>query len=182
MGLFKRLKQNDRVFPLFCCQVTVAGTQGQAIGLANNGDHFNFDGDIEIVDHLLNDANLLGVLLTEETDVGLGHVEQLQYDGGDPLEVAGPGGAFHFLFEFLHADIRLEPGRIDLRLLRNENQIDSFTPAEREILFQRPRISAEILVRTELRRVDENSYDHVLAASTRPAESGRHDLRAVPPW
>ena len=169
LGLLERLEQNHCVLALLWSQVTVARTQRQPVGFPRSWDHLDLNGDIEIAHHLLKHANLLSVLLSEEANVSLHHVEQFQDHRGHTLEVAGPRFSFHALLNFLHSDTCLKSGRIDFRLFGNEDHIDTFGPAQVQILFQSPGIPAKVFLWAKLGWIDENRHHHKLATGPGPA-------------
>ncbi len=74
-------------------ELAVAGGEGQTIGFTNGGVADDFDGDIEIADHAANEGKLLEVLVSEDGEVGLEDVEELEDDGENAIEVARAGGS-----------------------------------------------------------------------------------------
>ncbi len=74
-------------------EVSVAGTHGEAVGLADGARDDEVDGEVEVADHAADDVALLGVLLAEHGDVGEDEVEEFCDHGGHAAEVAGARGA-----------------------------------------------------------------------------------------
>lgn len=59
--------------------------------------------------------------------------------------------------------------------LGSEHQVDAGLPAKGQVFFQRPRVTREVLVRSELRRVDEDGHDDETALAP-----GRLDQAGMP--
>ena len=72
----------------------VAAGFGKAIRATNNGHRADINAQVQIVDHALNDCQLLGVLLPEVGAVRPDEAKQLCHHGGDPIKVPGAAGAF----------------------------------------------------------------------------------------
>ena len=70
-------------------EILVAGGAGEPVGFADGGAGEDLDGEAEVADHAADDAELLGVLLAEDGQVGEDDVEELGDDGADAVEVAG---------------------------------------------------------------------------------------------
>ena len=74
-------------------EVGVARTEGEAVGVADDGADDDLRRKAEIGDDAAQNGDLGRVFLAEEGAVGLGGDEQLGDDGGDAAKVAGAGCA-----------------------------------------------------------------------------------------
>ena len=83
----KRGVQREGPLAVVGPQPDVAARERQAVGLAHGLDRLDAHGDVEVAHHPPDDGELLAVLLPEVRDVRRGHVQQLQHDGRDALEV-----------------------------------------------------------------------------------------------
>src|SRR5262249_5733957 len=151
----------------FRIKVLIARAKSQTVWFAHNGADPDFDGHIEIPDHLLDDPCLLAVFLAKVSDVWLNYVEQFKDDCSHPAKVPRSGRSAEYFLEFRHLYEGFKPGRIDGGNVRYENKIDVFTPANRQILLQRARITRQILARTKLGRIHENRHDNIASLNAR---------------
>src|SRR5205807_8753687 len=107
---------------------------------------------------------LLAVLLSEERDVGADDVEELHAHGGDAAEVTGTGRGFPAKL------LDLDPGPKSLGIhrfrRRHEQHVYTRLRSEPRIALLVTGVQLQILVRTELGRIDEQRDDHRLALAT----------------
>ena len=96
---------------------------------------------------------MLPILLAEVGALGPDEVEQLQADGRDAPEVAGPGRAFGS--RLLRVDPRCETAWIHLVGRQREDDVDSFGSGELEVVLLVARVRLEVGLFVELSRVDE---------------------------
>ena len=75
--LFKRFVKDARLSAFVVGKILIAAAQRHAVAIPNNRFHRNFDGYVQVPDHLSNDANLLIIFLAEISDVGAHKIEQL---------------------------------------------------------------------------------------------------------
>ncbi len=73
-------------------EAAVAGGHGKAVGFADGGVGYDFDGEVEVAHHALDDGELLEVFFAEDGGVAAGEQEKFQDNGADAIEVAGSGG------------------------------------------------------------------------------------------
>jgi hypothetical protein len=85
-------------------EVDVAGAEGEAVGVANDGADDDFDREQQIGGHAAENGDLGGVFLAEEGAVGLGGDEELGDDGGNSAEVAGAGCAVEAVAQAFYVD------------------------------------------------------------------------------
>src|SRR5690625_7205830 len=74
-------------------KVLVAAGFGKPIRTTNNGHRADINAQVQIVDHALNDCQLLGVLLPEVGAVRPDEAKQLCRHGCDTIKVPGEAGA-----------------------------------------------------------------------------------------
>ena len=130
-------------------------------------------GDVEVADELLHDSDLLRVLLAEPRDLRADEVEQLQADGRDAAEVAGPVRALEPVRRARRLDPRREPVRVHLGGGRREDDVDAVLGGERGVAVEVARVRAEVGALGELRRVDEDARDQHVALGSRRLEQRR---------
>ncbi len=145
--------------PVGRAQIAVARRQGEAVRLADRRHADDLGRDVEIAGHPPDHLQLLEVLLAEIGPLALRLVEQLGDDRGDAFEMAGTADATEMVGEAGDLDLGGEARRIDLRGRRCEDQIDAGQLQQRHIARLVAWIGAEILMRAELRRVDEDGGD-----------------------
>ena len=174
--------QRERTAALFAAQAHVAARQRQPVGLADGGADLDPHRDVEVAHDAADDRDLLRVLLAEEGDVGLGDVQQLRDDGGDAGEVRGAAlGALERGADLVDRDRRGEASRVDLAAPRREQKVGA--QAERVDLAGRrreedvgaglggqrrvaglvARVGGEVGGLVELRWVDEQRHDDLVA-------------------
>ena len=124
----------------------------------------------EVADELLHDRDLLGVLAAEERELRPDEVEELQADGRDAAEVAGPGVALEPHGGAGRLDPRREPRRVHLLGRRREDDVDAVLGGERRVALEVARVRVEIGRLRELRRVDEDARDDEVALGAGGAE------------
>ena len=115
---------------------------------------------MQILDHALQDHQLLIILFAEQGRVGLHDIEQLHHYGGDAAKMTGAELAFQ--------DRNLLLGRVDMVGLRKRVHL-AFVGSKEvahaggdqffAVGFKRTRIAIEVLARPELQPVYENRRD-----------------------
>ena len=118
-------------------QVDVAGAHGEAVGFADDGAGDDFDAQVQVPHHRLDDAQLLRVLSPEIGARGRRRVEQLEHNGGDAAEVAGAGGAFQAGGDALDVDVGDVARRIHVNGCRQVDRIHASFAEEAQVA--RPR-------------------------------------------
>ena len=116
-------------------------------------------GDRQVACHPPDDHDLLRVLLPEVGVLGADQVEQDGDDGRDAVEMTRPGGALERARDRPDADDRVEAGRIDLRRVGGEDDVDTLRLADREVARLVARVLHEVVGDVELARVDEDRDD-----------------------
>ena len=137
----------------------VARREREAVRLAHGraGDHLGRDG--QVARHLADDHDLLGVLLAEVGVLGADQVEQDRDDRRDAVEMARPGGALERLGDGPDRDDRVEAGRVDLRRVGREDDVDALRLADGEVARLVARVLRVVVGDVELARVDEDRHD-----------------------
>jgi len=92
-----RAAESEGLGTLGGSEIGVAGAEGEAIGVADDGADDDFRGEAQIGDEAPDDGNLGGVFLAKLRAIRLGSEEQLGNNGGDSAKVAGPGLAVQAL-------------------------------------------------------------------------------------
>ena len=118
---------------------------------------------MQIFRHAANHQALLVVLLAEHRHIGGNQLEQLEHDGGDAAEVSRPEPALQGRGDLRRLDEGRESRRVHLLGRRREYQIDTAPRQRLEVRLPSARILLQILLRTELRRVDKNRDDREVA-------------------
>ena len=156
----QRARERGGALALAVAKARVAARQREAVGLADGLADLDPHGDVEVADEPPDHGDLLGVLLTEERDVGLGHVEELGHDGRDAGEVLLAARlALQRGADAGDADARGEARRIDLGGRGREQQVGAGLGREPGVARLVARVGAEVLGVVELRRVDEQRHD-----------------------
>ena len=132
-------------------------------------------GKVEVGRETLHDLELLVVLLSENRQIGHRLDQQLADDGCDAGKEVRPELGFEAEGRARRNDFRCEARWIDLVHGRREHQIHLFRGEFRQILFPGAGIACEVLVRRELRRIDEYRHDDAVGTAT-----GEADERNVP--
>ena len=129
----------------------------------------------QIANHALDDQQLLIVLATEQRDIGLNQVEQLGDDRGHTDKMPGS----HLPLQ-RNADLRYVDAhalryakRIHFLDCRGEQQVAAARRKSMLIALQRAWVAREILIRTELCRIDENAGDHTIGFRARKCNKGK---------
>src|SRR5262249_5475674 len=104
------------------------------------------------------------VLATEDGQVGLHDVEELEHDGGHAVEVGGAALAFQRFGHAAERHRRHRTRRIDLLDAGKEKEIDRARLEQLAIARLVARVAPEVLARTELLRIDEDGNDDELRA------------------
>ena len=93
----------------------------------------DLDGIAQVGGHAPDDEQLLGVLLAEVRAISPDEVEQDGDDGGDAIEVSGPGRALERQRDRPHPDRRVVTRRVDLVDRRREHEVRALLGADRDV-------------------------------------------------
>jgi hypothetical protein len=141
-------------------EILVAAAHGQPIGLTDRGAGDDLNGKVKVMDHAIENDELLYVLLPEVDAVGLNDVEELGDHGTDAAEMsAAPGHAAEPLGEAAHEDAGHGGLGVHLFRLRREDGISPRFVGRRHIGLQAPRVGVEVLTGPKLGRIDVDA-DH----------------------
>src|SRR5215218_796980 len=160
LGGVERAPQRDGALALGGTEIGVAARHREAVRLADRRADLDAGRDVEVADDAAHDERLLGVLLAEEGNVRLHHVQQLGDDRRDAVEVAGALGAFERLRERTDGDGRLEAVGVDLLHRRGEQHVDAGLLGHLRVFRFVSRVSREVLGGGELGGVDEEGHHH----------------------
>ena len=123
---------------------------------------------------------MLCILLSEVRAIGLHGIQQLGYNRRDADEVAGATRALQHTGERIHRDARRVAGRVHLLDARNEHEADACAFQHLKVACFVTGVLREVLVRAELRRVDEDRGVDALALGLRGVHQREVALVQVP--
>ena len=126
--------------PVRVAEVCVAAAHREAVGFSDGRAGADFDGNVQVVDHVSNQQLLLVVLLPEEGDVRKDHVKQLQDDRRDAAEMARSMRAFERRRAPGDFDERSVGCRVDGVSIRVKDEVDSCGFAFSQVVFEWSRI------------------------------------------
>ena len=168
--------EGQRALALLGREVGVARGEGEPVGVAHRRHDADLDRHGQVAHHPPDDRHLLGVLLAEVGAARADEVEQLQADGCDAAEVAGPVLALEQRAEPLDVDPGLEARRVDLLGRGDEEHVHARLFGELGIAILVARVALEVLALAELGRVDEQARDDGLVLAPRRLEQGEVPL------
>jgi hypothetical protein len=116
---------------------------------------------------------LLSILFSEVRPLGTSEVEQLQHYSGDAAKMTWPMCAAKVLGNNRYIDISKWLTRVHLFDRWSKHYIDAVFSTEFEIGIQIARISLEILLTIELKRVHENCCNDYVIVKARAIKQGR---------
>src|SRR5207248_6172916 len=130
-GRRERARQAEGLLPFLRREASVARREGEAVRVPHRRHRPDLDRDVQVADETSDHGELLRVLLAEVGTLRPDEVEQLQADGGDAAEVAGPGRA-------LGSGLAgIDPGGearwVELLGRRREHDVDSFRRRDLEV-------------------------------------------------
>ena len=166
----ERARDRERAPALLGREPAVARREREPVGVADGRDDADLELEVQVADELLDDRDLLGVLAAEVRDVGPDDREELQADGRDAAEVAGPCLALEPDRSALGLDPGREPGRIELLGRRREEEVDTRGLGRALVGGEVARVGGEVARVAELRRVDEEARDDDVALGARGRE------------
>lgn len=144
------------VLAFFRGETNITGREGQAIGLTDSRVSGDFDGNIQIPNHALDEGDLLEVLVSKNGVGRLKKIEQLQDDGEDSVKMAGPARSAKVLGEERFGDENRVIGVVEEFFFRGEGEIDPFFFAEGEVGLERAGVVGQIGDAIELDGIDED--------------------------
>ncbi len=148
---------------LFISEIGIARTEGQTIFFPY-GRHWHYSHwHIEIRDHALDYDQLLVVFLTKISPVRLNESKQFHDDCRNTFKMPRPKFSAQTVYERVrrhYARSLIDPAGIELGRRRVKNHMRPGLTAALDIRFKRPRILVEILIGTELQRIDKNGDDY----------------------
>src|SRR5262245_51594472 len=115
---------------------------------------------MQIADEFLYYYHLLGVALPEEGELRTNEIEQDSQGRGHAAEIARAGRPFEFVAQSFDLDVGGEPGRVHLIVTRREYVIDADGRELVGVARQIARELFELLLRSELRRVNKDRNDN----------------------
>ena len=162
--------QSERIRTFFRAEVAVPRAECEAIRIPHNGACNHHERKVQIAHHLSDDGYLRRILLAEVGTVGLNDVEELCHHGRDSDKVPWtrcsiePRG----YRTWIDGSLSLQPvcARIHLVGRRGKEKRNAFALQLLAVVVEGARIPGQVLVRPELKRVDEDARrrdDAVLA-------------------
>jgi len=118
-------------------EVLVAARQREPVRVADRRHRDDLDRYVQVAHHPPDAGELLRVLLPEVGDVGCGEVQELEYDGDNPVEVARPAGPFEDVADRAGADADDRLARVDLGRERCETCDNCVRTERREAATER---------------------------------------------
>src|SRR5262245_524388 len=115
LRLVERPRNTETRPPLGFAQTRIPRTHGDPISLANSRHRNDFEVEIQILDHALNDHTLLEVFLTKEGKMGLDDIEELGNHRRHATEMPRTKCPAEWLADFVNFDRSLKVLRIHLR-------------------------------------------------------------------
>ncbi len=164
---------------VFWSKFTISGRKGEPVRFADGRVADNFDRNVQITDHAIDEGELLEIFFAENGTVGLEDVEQFQDDGENAVEMPWAGGSAEVFGEERFRDENGAIGEIQFVGIGDEGQIDAFGLAGGEVIFKSFGVVKEVLGAVELDWIDENrDRDRALGADffTRRTEQGEVSL------
>ena len=141
---------------VFWSKFTISGRKGEPVGFADGRVADNFDRNVQIADHTINEGELLEVFFAKNGTVGLEDVEQFQDDGENALEMPGAGGSAEVFGEAGFCDENGAIGEIEFVGMGDEGEIDAFGFAGGEVIFKSLGVVKEVPGAVELDWIHEN--------------------------
>lgn len=148
--------QEGSLETLFGGEIDISRTQGEAVAFSYRRGTHDAQGKIEVAHHAPDYRELLEILLPEDSDIGLGQMEELRYDGADSVKMARSTCPTEPSGKSVFRDHHGALGRIHLRCRGDKDRIHPVATALLEILCKRSRIGLKIFRRPELRGIDED--------------------------
>ncbi len=158
-------------------EITVAGTERQAVFGARHRSLDDLDRETQILDQPLDHGELLEVLDAEHRLVRLHDIEQLADDGGDAGEMARARRTGQDIRHggHRHRGLLLHAVRVDLEIARTEQGVGCDILELAHVGIECARIQGVVFVLAELQRVDEDAHHHPIAT-----RCGQPDQLQVP--
>ena len=142
--------------PLLRVEISVARAHRQAVRLANGRVADDLQRQIEVANHLPDDAKLLVILLAEHREIGSDLCEQLATHRCHTLEEVRPRDAFEALGSPPRDDVGGESGRVHFCNIGHPHNVTVDFGEFGEVAFLLARVAGEVFLRRELGRVDED--------------------------
>jgi hypothetical protein len=158
---------DQRLGAFLGAHVAVARRHREPVGLAHRRHAHDLERHGEVAHHALDDLELLVVLFAEVGAVGHRHQQELTHHRGDPLEMAGPQRTAQSVGDARDGHSRELLTGIHLVLGRREDDAALRGAQLVEVALLVARIGGEILLRAELRRIDEDARHRNVAAIER---------------
>ena len=141
-------------------QFSIPGGKGKSVIFPDGGKADEINRQIEVPDQTPDQGQLLKVFFSENGEGRLEEVEQFQDNGENAVKVPGTGRAAKVLGEPGLGDQNGMIGLVEGGFLGSEDEINSFGPAEREIVLERAGIGFEVLGPVKLDGIDKNRDRH----------------------
>mmetsp|Transcript_51519 Transcript_51519/g.133840 ORF Transcript_51519/g.133840 Transcript_51519/m.133840 type:complete len:298 (+) Transcript_51519:546-1439(+) len=167
----ERRVHGGRRAALLGTQVDVTRGEGQAVGLAYRLADDDVDVEVEICDETAEHDALHAVLLAKVERTRLYDVQQLRHHRRHATEEAWARRALAEGVGASEVDVRCEKcaarGRVHVEGTRGEDIVGTTRAEELDVGLERPRVLIQVLVGSELLRVDKDGDGHALMLGER---------------
>lgn len=148
------------VLPLIVGQADVSGRHGESVRLANRRVVDDFDGDIQVANHAVDERQLLEVLFSKDREIRGDEVEKFEDNGEDSVEVARAAGSAKISGEQRVGDENRVIGMVEGFFFGGEGEIDSCCCAKSEVLLEGLGVVSEVADAIKLDGIDEDRDHH----------------------
>ena len=172
LSVTQALLQDGRSSTCLATEQGIAGTQRQAVRLPHDGADHEPQAEVKVFHQASDNLDLLKILLSKVSDIGLYKVEQLQNNGGDPAEMAGPGTAFKIAGEFARFDKGVKSRPVYLLLSGSKSRLHVQVAEYADVLLKVARVLGEIIRRAKLGGINKDGYQNGIALLLGTANQG----------
>lgn len=144
------------VSAVFKSEVSVAGRHREAVFFPKGIGGNDFDIEGEISDHTANDGQLLVVLFSKDSEVGLDEVEEFENDGANAVEVTGAAGSAEMRSELFLKHLDGVVFGVKICGSGVKDMIHPLLTAFFEIGSECLRVILQVFWSVELQRIDKN--------------------------
>jgi hypothetical protein len=128
--------------------------------ITHRGRGNNLDRHVQLLHQRLNDDQLLRILLAEDGNIRLHHVEELRHNGGHSIKVAWSMGAFQDLTQRSGMNRHGLSDGVHLFDRWGEDDVCVQPGTQRNVCINSPWIRREVLTGTELSRIHKYGDHH----------------------
>ena len=158
LSFLKTLGEDEGCLTLGGIEIGVTTGLSQTVGLTYDGTRYDLNREVQVAYEALHRSQLLGVLLSEVSTIGLYDVEEFTHHRADATEMNGAHGTAEQFGGLCGINERREVSGIHLCRLGIEDEVSPSLFHLLHISVQVARISLQVLVGTELDGIDEYGY------------------------